>query len=66
MYNIVYIIVYIIIAWHYKTKLLLYKSFQTSSYWPTNIIFFRATNAAKPIGITTYRAAITFKNYHES
>ena len=37
------------------------KAFRACSYWPTDIIFFRATNEAKPTGITNYRAAITIK-----
>ena len=37
------------------------KLFLTCSYRLNDITIFRATNAAKPSGITTYRAAITVK-----
>ena len=34
------------------------KAFQTCRYCPADIIIFRATNAGKLTGITTYRGAI--------
>ena len=37
------------------------QAFRACSYWLTDIIIFRATNAAKPTGIATYWAAITVK-----